>query len=104
MRMMAIVSIPVETGNEKIIDGTLPKIIGGVLEAHHVESAFFTVDGGDRTGFFVFDMSDISQMVTFAEPFFLAFSASIEFKPVMTPDDLMRSAPLMEAAAKKYGS
>jgi hypothetical protein len=102
MRMLAIVSVPVETGNDNIIDGTLGQTIQSILEAHRAESAYFTVDAGERTGYIVFDMTDATQMISFAEPFFLAFNASVDFKPVMTPDDLMRGMPVMEKAAKQY--
>jgi len=37
-----------------------------------------------------------------AEPFFLTFNATVEFHPIMTPEDLAQAGPAIEQAAKKY--
>jgi hypothetical protein len=37
-----------------------------------------------------------------AEPWFLAFNASVEIHPVMVPDDLAKAGNSIEAAVKKY--
>jgi hypothetical protein len=37
-----------------------------------------------------------------AEPFFLAFNASVEVFPAMTLEDLMKAGPHIESAIKKY--
>jgi hypothetical protein len=42
-------------------------------------------------------------MPVFAEPFFLAFNASVELHPAMTPADLEKAGPDLEKAAKTYG-
>jgi len=47
-------------------------------------------------------MQDASQIPAIAEPWFLAFNASIEIHPVMVPDDLIRAGSAIEAAVKKY--
>ena len=39
------------------------------------------------------DMDDGSQMPALAEPWFLAFNASVEVLPVMTPEDMGRGGP-----------
>ncbi|ESU22276.1 hypothetical protein FEDK69T_22580 [Flavobacterium enshiense DK69] len=49
----------------------------------------------------IVEISDASQIPVVAEPWFLNFEAACEFKPVMTPDDLMR-ADLDKLAAKWY--
>ena len=36
-------------------------------------------------------MKDASKIPTFAEPWFLTFNADVEFRAVMTPDDLKTS-------------
>jgi hypothetical protein len=48
-------------------------------------------------------MLDASQIPAIAEPWFLAFNASIEIHPVMIPDDLAKAAGAIENAVKKYG-
>jgi hypothetical protein len=45
-------------------------------------------------------MTDTSQMPAFAEPFFLLFNASVNFEPVMTPEDLAKSG--LDEVGKKW--
>ena len=47
-------------------------------------------------------MQDASQIPAIAEPWFLAFNASIEIQPVMIPDDLAKAGGAIEIAVKKY--
>jgi hypothetical protein len=48
-------------------------------------------------------MQSTHQIPFFAEPWFLAFNASVEFHPAMTPEDLEKAGPDIERAAKTYG-
>jgi hypothetical protein len=66
------------------------------------EAVYFTADHGQRTAFLFLEMQDASQIPAIAEPWFLAFNASIEIHPVMVPDDLARAGSAIEAAVKKY--
>jgi len=43
-----------------------------------------------------------TQIPASAEPWFLAFNASIEIHPVMIPDDLAKAGGAIENAVKKY--
>ena len=52
------------------------------------------------SGFFIIDMKDTSEMPKFAEPWFLAFDATVEFLPTMTPEDLKNSG--LDAIMKKW--
>ena len=83
MRMMMKVSIPVEAGNKGVKEGMLPKTVMGFVDTMKPEAAFFTAEGGKRTAFFVFDLSDPTMIPTIAEPFFMNLQASIELSPVM---------------------
>lgn len=104
MRMLLRVSIPVESGNAAIKAGTLGPTIERILSALKPEAAyFFADDNGNRCGSVVFDMTDSSQMPALAEPWFLAFNASVSFRPVMTPQDLAKAGPSLAAAAREYG-
>ena len=47
-------------------------------------------------------MHDASEIPAIAEPWFLAFNASIEIHPVMLPDDLARASGAIDKAVKKY--
>jgi hypothetical protein len=66
------------------------------------EAVYFTDDNGQRAAFIFLEMKDASQIPAIAEPWFLAFDASIEIHPVMVPEDLNRAGAAIENAVKKY--
>ena len=49
-----------------------------------------TAIDGRRTGLVFFDMQDPSQIPAIAEPLFMALNATIQFLPVMTPEDVQK--------------
>src|SRR5213078_2262426 len=102
MRCLLKVSIPVETGNVTIGDGTLPKTIESILNELKPEAAYFAEEEGNRTGFIFFDLKDTSQIPAVAEPWFLAFNAHIELHPAMNLEDLKKAGPGIERAVKNY--
>jgi hypothetical protein len=102
MRMMMKVTIPVETGNAAAANGTLGSIIQRILADLKPEAVYFAEDNGQRTGYIFFDMQDSSQLPAVAEPWFLAFKASLTVRPAMTPDDLGRALPAVVKAAAAY--
>ncbi|MGA8618985.1 MAG: hypothetical protein WB660_10780 [Candidatus Sulfotelmatobacter sp.] len=102
MRCLLKVSIPVQTGNATISDGSLGKTIESILADLKPEAAYFAADNGKRTGFIFFDLKDASQIPAVAEPWFLAFDAHIEFHPAMNLDDLKKATPGIEKAVQKY--
>ena len=104
MRVLLKVSIPVETGNEMIKDGSLVGHIESIMTELKPEAAYFTaMETGERGCYIVVDLPDASKIPWVAEPFFLAFNASVEACPVMVAEDLMKAMPDMEKAIKKYG-
>lgn len=103
MRVLLRVELPVEAANAAIRAGTMAKTIQTILDEQKPESAYFLASHGKRCGLIVLDLKDPSQIPAVAEPWFLAFNASIEIQPVMTPTDLAKAGPAIEAAAKKYG-
>jgi hypothetical protein len=90
MRVMAKVEVPVESGNEGIRSGALPKVIQQAAERWKPEAMYFTTFDGLRTAFFVFDMPDSSAIPPFAEPFFMELNANVQISPVMNADDLQK--------------
>lgn len=103
MRFLVKVNIPVEAGNSAAKAGKLGTTIQSILADLKPEAAYFTDNNGQRTGFLFLEMRDAAQIPAIAEPWFLAFNASIEIHPVMVPDDLNRAGSAIEAAVKKYG-
>jgi hypothetical protein len=102
MRMILKVSIPVETGNTAIQNGTLGTTIQKILAALKPEAAYFSEDNGERTGYIFFDMKNSSDLPAVAEPWFLAFNARLTVRPAMNSQDLADARPGMEAAVKAY--
>ena len=102
MRFLLKVNIPVDAGNAAAKAGKLGATIQSILADQKPEAVYFTDDKGQRTGFIFLEMQDASQIPAIAEPWFLAFNASIEFHPVMLPADLAKAGPAIEQAVKKY--
>jgi hypothetical protein len=93
----------VEVGNSAIRSGKLPEAIQSILEEQKPEAAYFIADGGQRTAILFLDIQDASQLPALAEPWFLAFNATVEVTPAMTIQDLAKAGPAIERAVKKYG-
>lgn len=70
MRVMAKITLPVDSGNQAVQDGSIGKLIQSAAERWKPEAMYFGGFEGKRTAFVVFDMPDSSDMVPFAEPFF----------------------------------
>jgi len=88
MRMIMQVRIPHETFNAAIKDGSVEKKMARILEETKPESAYFTEYQGHRGAIMIIDLSDPSKVPFYAEPWFLAFNADVEFHVVMSPEDL----------------
>jgi hypothetical protein len=102
MRFLLKVNMPVEAGNVAAKAGKLGETIQAILADLKPEAAYFTDEKGQRTGFLFLEMQDASQIPAIAEPWFLAFNASIELHPVMVPEDLMKAGPAIVKAVKKF--
>src|SRR5688572_4044919 len=102
MRFLVKVNIPVEAGNAAARAGKLGQTIESILQDLKPEAVYFSDDNGQRTAFIFLEMRDASEIPAIAEPWFLAFNATIEIHPVMRPDDLARAGDAIEKAVKKY--
>lgn len=102
MRCIIKVNFSVEKSNEAAKSGQLGKKLKSILDELKPEAAYFTAEHGQRGGIFVVDLKDPSQIPLVAEPFFLAFDATVKILPAMTLDDLMKAGPHIENAVKKY--
>jgi hypothetical protein len=72
MRMMIKFAFPVEAGNEAMRSGKLQKIFQQLAEDLKPEASYFFPSGGERSGFFVVDMRESSQVAEIAERFLRA--------------------------------
>jgi hypothetical protein len=90
-------------GNDLLKDPQFSKKMQDALREVKAEAAYFTTIDGARGGFVVVNVDDASQIPAVAEPFFLWLKAEIDWYPVMTPEDLGKAEPAIEAAKKKWG-
>lgn len=97
MRMMFTASLDVTAANAAIKSGALPKLIEHTVKSLKAEAAYFTTECGKRSGFFIFDLKDSSQIPGIAEPWFMQLNAEVDFRPVMNLEDLKKG---IEAAMK----
>ena len=105
MRMLLTVSMPVEAANAAVKAGTLGPTIERILAALKPEAAYFRADDqGNRSGLIVFDLQETSQIPSIAEPWFLAFNASVSLCPVMTPADLAAAGPSFVTAIQQFAT
>lgn len=87
---MIRITVPVDSGNKAIQDGTLPKAIADTMERLKPEAAYFFTDRGVRTAIMVVDFKDVSDIPAIAEPLFMGFNAAVEFIPVMNAEELKK--------------
>jgi hypothetical protein len=103
VRFFLKVNIPVGPGNEAAKAGKLGATIQAILADLEPEAAYFTDDNGQRTALLFVEIEDASQIPAIAEPWMLAFGASIELHPVMVAADLARAGSAIAAAVEKFG-
>ena len=102
MRVMLKANMSVEKANALVRAGKLGSTIQAVLDDLKPEAAYFTDEKGQRTGYVIVNIADASEIPKIAEPWFLALNAAVEMHVVMTPADLAKAAPHIEAAARKF--
>ena len=88
MRMMLKVTIPVDTGNAAIADGSLAPTMMKFVEKMQPEATYFIAEDGMRTVLFFLDMQDASDLPSLAEPFFLGLEAGVTVTPAMDLADM----------------
>ncbi len=101
MRMLIEIKIPNDGFNPSVRDGSAGEKIQRILEATKPDSVYFTEHGGCRGAVMIANLDDASQIPSYAEPWFLAFNARVEFHPVMTPEDLGKAG--LDALGKTWG-
>ena len=102
MRFLRKANIPVEAGHAAAKAGTLGGTIQAILADLKPEAVYCTDAHGQRTACIVLKMQDAAQIPAMAEPWFLAFNASVEIHSVMIPEDLLKAGPAIEQAVNKY--
>ena len=103
MRMLLKATMDTEAANEAARAGTLGKTIESIVADLKPEAADFVAIDGKRTALIFFDMQDPSELPRVAEPWFLAFNASLEVQPAMVAADLEKAGPSIREAVQRYG-
>jgi hypothetical protein len=101
MRIMMIVSMPVEGFNAAVKDGSTQAKMKKILDQMKPEAAYFTALNGKRTAVLIVDLADASKIPSLAEPWFLTFNASVDMYPVMLPQDLASAG--LDGLGKAWG-
>ena len=100
MRMMLLISVPHESFNAAVKDGTAGQKLGRIIDDAKPEAIYFTEQHGARGAIMIVDLADPSKIPALAEPWFLTFNASVEFRVVMSPDDLQKAG--LDELGKKW--
>jgi len=101
MRMLVKVSIPHDTFNAAVREGTVGQTMQRILEETKPEAVYFTEFGGRRGALMIVDVADPSKVPSIAEPWFLQFNADVEFHVVMSQEELGRAG--LGELGKKWG-
>jgi hypothetical protein len=100
VRMLLQISFPHEPFNAAVKDGTAGQKLRRIIDETRPEAIYFTEQRGGRGAIVIVDISDPSRIPALAEPWFLTFNASVEFRVVMTPDDLQKAG--LDEVGKKW--
>ena len=88
MRFMMMAKMPHDEFNDTVRDGVASQKIQEILEELKPEAVYFTEMDGQRCAVLFVDIQDASDLPKYSEPFFLTWTADVEWHPVMTPQDL----------------
>ncbi len=100
MRMMMLIECPLEPFNTAVRNGTAGSTIKKILDDIKPEAAYFGEREGKRGGILIVDVAKPSDVPRLAEPWFLSFNAEVEFRVVMSPQDVAEAN--LEALGKKW--
>ena len=100
MRMLLNIQCPLEPFNQYVREGTVGQIIQEILEDTQPEAVYFVEQHGARGAVMIIEVAGVDQVPFFAEPWFLKFNASCEFRVAMTPEDLQNAG--LDALGQKW--
>jgi hypothetical protein len=99
MRVMLKAVIDTAAGNAIIADGSIGKVIGGLVDRLHPEATYFAAEDGQRACFMVFDMTDAADLPSICEPLFMSGNARVTIAPCMNLEDLQNGLSRLDGAA-----
>ena len=98
MRMMMKAVVDTAAGNAVVADGSIGKVIGGLVEQVHPEAAYFAGEDAQRACFIVFDMNDAADLPAICEPLFQAANARVTVTPCMNLEDMQQGLSRLNGA------
>ena len=101
MRTLMFLQLPIEPFNTLTRNGTVGAKMKEILDDMKPEAAYFTAMEGHRGGVLVVDVENPSDVPRLAEPWFLNFNATVDFRIAITPEDLGRAD--LGALGKRWG-
>jgi len=101
MRMMMLVQCPIEPFNSLVRNGTAGSKMMKILDEIKPEAAYFGEREGKRGGILIVEVAKPPDVPRLAEPWFLNFNAEVEFRVIMSPEDLVEADLL--TLGKKWG-
>lgn len=101
MKMLLMVEFPHEPFNALVKSGKIGEIMNRILETIKPEATYFTEQDGMRSGIFLIDIEDPSEIPGYAEPFFLNFQANCKLRVVMSAQNLQDAG--LEELGKAWG-
>lgn len=100
MRMVLNVTLPHESFNAAIRNGTAGSTVRRILQETEPEAVYFTEHNGHRGAILIVNVNQPSKMPALAEPWFLNFNADCQFRIAMSAEDLQQAA--LEELGKKW--
>jgi len=98
--MIVDFNCPLEPFNTLVRSGTIDQKMQEILGDIKPEAIYFSERNGKRGGIMIVDVASPSDVPGIAEPLFLTFNATVEFRVAMTPEDL--GAAGLDALGKKW--
>lgn len=103
MRFLLAISLDTDLANDAIRDGSIGETMEQILADIKPEAAFFGLKDGTRGVYLIVNITDGSQMPAVAEPFFLAFGATIDAIPIFNIEELGKAMSAIGLVVQKYG-
>jgi hypothetical protein len=101
MTIILNITLPVHTFNAAVKDGSAGPKLQRILDDMKPEAIYFTEHGGQRGAVAIVNVANSSKIPALAEPWYLTFEASVEFRVAMTPAELKKGG--LKALGKKWG-
>jgi hypothetical protein len=89
--MLMTVSFPPDKFNAVIQNGMAGRKIRSIIDEIKPEAVYFTEHEGKRSAVMVVNVPEPWKIPSYAEPWFLTFDAEVEFRIVMSQEELQKA-------------